>query len=76
MDNPRTYLPPVADVLVLHAREHILNLSNYGAPGQPGNGFGNGNIIEKGNHETLMAMKGFYNELYTSQFALNQSERS
>ena len=35
-----------------------------------------GNIIEKGNHETLMAMKGFYNELYTSQFALNQSERS
>ena len=36
-----------------------------------------GNIIEKGNHETLMAMKGFYNELYTSQFALNQNaERS
>lgn len=49
MDNPRTYLPPIADVLVLHAREYILNLSNYGAPGQPGNGFGNGNIIENPN---------------------------
>ena len=28
-----------------------------------------GNIIEKGNHETLMAMNGFYTNLYNSQFA-------
>jgi len=27
-----------------------------------------GRIIEKGNHETLMAKKGFYYELYSSQF--------
>lgn len=29
-----------------------------------------GNIIEKGNHETLLARKGFYADLYYSQFAL------
>lgn len=28
-----------------------------------------GNIIEKGNHESLLAKKGFYAELYNSQFA-------
>ena len=28
----------------------------------------NGNIIEKGNHEELMKKKGFYAELYNSQF--------
>lgn len=28
-----------------------------------------GNIIEKGNHEQLMAMNGFYTNLYNSQFA-------
>ena len=28
-----------------------------------------GNIIEQGNHETLLAKKGFYAELYNSQFA-------
>lgn len=28
-----------------------------------------GNIIEQGNHETLLAMKGFYADLYQSQFA-------
>ena len=28
-----------------------------------------GNIIEQGNHETLIAKKGFYAELYESQFA-------
>ena len=28
-----------------------------------------GNIIEKGNHEQLMAMNGFYSNLYNSQFA-------
>ncbi len=27
-----------------------------------------GNIIEKGNHEELMALKGFYESLYNSQF--------
>ena len=28
-----------------------------------------GNIIEQGNHETLLARKGFYAKLYESQFA-------
>ena len=27
-----------------------------------------GNIIEQGNHESLLAMKGFYADLYQSQF--------
>jgi ATP-binding cassette subfamily B protein len=29
----------------------------------------NGNIIEQGTHEELIAMNGFYRELYNSQFA-------
>ena len=29
----------------------------------------NGNIIEQGNHEQLMAQGGFYSELYNSQFS-------
>ena len=28
----------------------------------------NGNFIEQGNHEELMNKKGFYSELYNSQF--------
>ena len=28
-----------------------------------------GNIIEQGSHEALLAAGGFYSELYTSQFA-------
>ena len=28
-----------------------------------------GNIIEQGNHESLMAAGGFYKELYNSQYA-------
>ena len=28
-----------------------------------------GSIIEKGNHETLLAQNGFYSKLYQSQFA-------
>ncbi|MCM1264283.1 MAG: ABC transporter ATP-binding protein, partial [Butyrivibrio sp.] len=28
-----------------------------------------GNIIEQGNHETLLKMNGFYANLYQSQFA-------
>ena len=31
---------------------------------------GNGNIIEQGNHEELMAKNGAYAELYNSQFEL------
>ena len=27
-----------------------------------------GNIIEQGNHESLLAQKGFYAQLYESQF--------
>ena len=30
----------------------------------------NGNIIEQGNHEELMKQKGFYADLYNSQFKL------
>lgn len=30
----------------------------------------NGNIIEQGTHEELLAMGGFYNELYNSQFSV------
>ena len=29
-----------------------------------------GNIIEQGNHEQLMTQKGFYADLYNSQFEL------
>ena len=29
-----------------------------------------GNIIEQGNHEELMAKQGFYADLYNSQFEL------
>ena len=29
----------------------------------------NGNIIEQGNHEELLARNGFYANLYNSQFA-------
>ena len=31
-----------------------------------------GHIIEQGNHETLLAMNGFYANLYNSQFASNE----
>ena len=30
-----------------------------------------GNIVEQGNHEQLLAENGFYAELYNSQFAEN-----
>ena len=30
----------------------------------------NGNIIEQGTHEELLAKKGFYCNLYNSQFAI------
>ena len=33
----------------------------------------NGNIIEQGNHEELMTKKGFYYDLYNSQFVKNNS---
>ena len=29
-----------------------------------------GHILEQGNHEELLAQKGFYSELYNSQFAI------
>ena len=31
-----------------------------------------GRIIERGNHETLMAQNGFYTKLYNSQFEGNE----
>lgn len=33
-----------------------------------------GNIIEQGNHDTLIAKNGFYADLYNSQFANAQEE--
>ena len=33
-----------------------------------------GNIIEQGNHEEIMAQGGFYADLYNSQFTEDQSE--
>lgn len=33
-----------------------------------------GNIIEKGNHKSLMKQGGFYKELYESQFSSKYSE--
>jgi len=46
MNNLKTYLPPMTDVVLLQGRECILDLSNYGTPGQAGASFGNGNIID------------------------------
>jgi len=33
-----------------------------------------GNIIEQGNHEELMAQGGFYADFYNSQFTEDQAE--
>ena len=33
-----------------------------------------GNIIEQGNHDELMAQGGFYADLYNSQFTEDQAE--
>jgi efflux ABC transporter, permease/ATP-binding protein len=33
-----------------------------------------GNIIEQGNHEELMARGGFYADLYNSQFTEDEAE--
>ena len=35
-----------------------------------------GQIIEQGNHESLLAAKGFYYDLYQSQFSSKNSENS
>lgn len=35
-----------------------------------------GDVIESGNHEELMAKNGFYAELYNSQFSNNQEEKT
>ena len=34
----------------------------------------NGNIIEQGNHDELMAQAGFYADLYNSQFTEDEAE--
>ena len=34
----------------------------------------NGNIIEQGNHDELMAQAGFYYDLYNSQFTEDEAE--
>ena len=35
-----------------------------------------GNIIEQGSHDELIARGGFYNELYQSQWAGDESRKS
>ena len=35
-----------------------------------------GDIIEQGNHESLLAAKGFYYDLYQSQFSSKNRENS
>ena len=40
------YVPPVTDIVHLEGRECILDLSNFGDPGNAGAGFGDGNDID------------------------------
>lgn len=44
--NKNVYVPPVADIVRLEGRDRILELSNFGDPGEPGTGFGDGDIID------------------------------
>ena len=46
MTDLKTYQTPETDIIVLQGRDHILELSNYGTPGQPGSGFEGGNTID------------------------------
>lgn len=45
MDNHSLYIPPVTEVTGLLEQEQILQLSNFGDPGAPGQGFNEGNIL-------------------------------
>ena len=46
--NNSLYVPPQVEVLQLESHDCILELSNFGTPGAPGTGFGNGDIIDGG----------------------------
>lgn len=46
MDHQTLYLAPQAEVILLQGREQIMNLSNYGAPGQAGNNFSGDQVID------------------------------
>lgn len=45
MEKLSLYLPPVVEVTALMEEEQILQLSNYGTPGAPGQGFDEGSIL-------------------------------
>lgn len=48
MRKDTNYIPPMTEVIQLVGKDHLLQLSNYGSPGQAGSDFGSGDIIGGG----------------------------